>query len=83
MVAKAKGMSVTIFDTRAPMDVDDGPEWSFQPIAQLRFGRSKLTWSLFWPDQYGRWHRYPHIQDGTVEEMLNEIEKDPRGYPRY
>ncbi len=80
VAAEAKGKSVTIFDTRAPMDADDGPEWSSQPIAQLRFNGSKLSWSLFWPDRYARWHRYPHIQAGTVDDMLNEIGTDPRGY---
>ena len=83
VAAEAKGKSVTIFDTRAPMDADDGPEWSSQPIAQLRFNGSKLSWNLFWPDRYGRWHRYPHIQAGAVEEMLSEIGTDPRGYFRY
>ena len=83
VAAKAKGKSVTIFDTRAPMDADDGPEWSSQPIAQLRFSGSKLSWTLFWPDRYACWHRYPHIQAGTVEDMLIEIETDPRGYFRY
>ena len=65
------------------MDADDGPEWSSQPIAQLRFSGSKLSWTLFWPDRYACWHRYPHIQAGTVEDMLIEIETDPRGYFRY
>ena len=81
--AKVKGKSVTIVDTRAPLDADDGPRWTSQPIAQLRFSGSKLSWSLFWPDRYGRWHRYPHIQAGTAEEMLNEIETDPSGYFGY
>jgi len=83
VAAKARGKSVTLFDTRAPLDAHDGPEWSSQPIAQLRFSGSKLSWSLFWPDRHGRWRRYSHIQAGTVEEMLSEIETDPRGYFGY
>jgi hypothetical protein len=78
--SSVRAKSVTIFDARAPYDDDEQAEWSSQPIAQLRFSGSKLSWSLYWPDRYGRWHRYPYASSGTIDQMLDEMTGDPKGY---
>ncbi len=45
-----RGNAFTIVERRAPWSEDLGPEWSSQPIAQLRFDGDTMSWSLWWPD---------------------------------
>ena len=33
-------------------------------------------WTLFWADRNSHWHLYELINPGTVEELLDEIDKD-------
>ena len=47
------------------------------PVAQLRYTTDNNTWTLYWADRNGRWHRYQETEPGTVEQLLNEIDQDP------
>ena len=71
-----RGKSVTIFESRPPWN-GQGTEWSRNPICQLRFDPATARWILFWADRNSHWHLYELINLGTVEELLDEIDKDP------
>jgi Protein of unknown function (DUF3024) len=71
---------VTIVERRAPWREDYGPEWSVQGVARFRYVRTTGLWTLYWPDQNGRWHRYDGAAPSrSVRELLDEVDRDPTG----
>jgi len=32
-------------------------EWTSRPLAKFRYSEARNTWSLYWADANGRWHR--------------------------
>jgi hypothetical protein len=71
---------LTIYECRPPWRPDIGPEWTRMPIARLRYTKARRTWSLYWRDRNLRWHAYQHAAaTGTVQTLLEEIERDPTG----
>jgi hypothetical protein len=73
-----RGDAITIVERRAPWKEDLGPEWSSQPIAQMRFDAGTLRWSLWWPEWDNRWHRYDGLDPAPdIDVLLRELREDP------
>jgi Protein of unknown function (DUF3024) len=71
---------VTIYEARPPWQPDLGPEWIRSPVAQLRYTATSRAWTLYWPDRNLRWRQYRDVPAGRpVEELLDEIGRDPTG----
>ena len=71
---------LTIIERRAPWRYDYGPEWSSFPIARLRYTATTNTWTLYWRDRNQKFHRYDLIAPSAhVDDLLDEIDKDPTG----
>ena len=71
---------VTIYEARPPWQPDLGPEWTRSPVAQLRYTATSRAWNLYWPDRNLRWRQYRDLPGGRpVEELLDEVERDPTG----
>ena len=69
---------VTIYEARPPWQPDLGPEWIRSPVAQLRYTATSRAWTLYWRDRNLRWRQYRDVPAGRpVEELLDEIERDP------
>lgn len=73
------GANVTIVERRPPWRPEFGPEWSRQPIAQLRFHAVHFVWALFWPRANGRWQRYELAPSPAIDGLLAELGDDPHG----
>jgi hypothetical protein len=70
--------SVTIFACRPPWRPEYGPDWTRQPVARLRYTKSRAEWSLYWTDRNSKFYLYDRIEPTpTVEHLLAEIEADP------
>ena len=76
---EVEGPNVTIVERRLPSWPDIGPEWSRQPIAQVRFDRARSTWTLYWPRASGRWQRYDLDPAPTIDRLLAKLDADPDG----
>jgi hypothetical protein len=72
-----RGMKVTLVERRPPWRPEFGPEWSRQPIAQLRFDAARSTWALFWLRANGRWQRYEFSPTPAIDRLLAELDADP------
>jgi hypothetical protein len=72
------GRAVTIVECRPPWHPDAGPEWMRQPIARLRFTKSRSEWTLYWPDRNSAFHRYDLAPPTAhVGDLLAEVDRDP------
>jgi hypothetical protein len=75
-----RGEAITIVERRLPRHEDLRPEWSSMTIAQLRFEGPTATWTLWWSDRNGRWHRYDDVgPTPDLDPLLREIDEDPTG----
>jgi len=75
-----RGNEVTLFEERLMRP----EQWSKMPIAKLKYDPEKNNWSLWWSDSKDQWHDYfKEIKcsknPGTLDAILEEIEKDPKG----
>ena len=53
-------------------------EWLPQPVARLRYLKSRGIWRLYWADRNDRWHEYPELPWAhDVTTLLTEIDRDP------
>jgi hypothetical protein len=74
------GTNLTIHECRPPWRPDLGPEWTRQPVAQLRYTAGNGLWTLYCADRNGRWHPYHQSKPtNRVTELLDEITDDPTG----
>ncbi len=49
-------------------------------VAKFRYTSTHRSWTLFWADRNGRWHRYENFVDRrNFLDLLQEVEKDPTG----
>lgn len=72
-----RGNAITIVERRPPWD-GVGDEWTSLTIAQMRFDEPSATWTLWWSDRNGRWHRYDDLKPTPdLELILWEIDVDP------
>jgi Protein of unknown function (DUF3024) len=76
--AEVRGSSVTIFDCRPPWH-ENLTDWSKVRVAQLRYDAASHTWSLYWADRNGRWHRYEDLDPSALDDVLAEVSADPTG----
>jgi hypothetical protein len=69
---------LTIVERRVPWREDPGPEWTSFPIARLRYTIADKTWTLYWRDRNLRFHLYDlHAPTNRLEDLLNELDRDP------
>ena len=74
------------FETNAALLLEQRPgfmnpdEWVSRPIAKLRYSEARNTWSLYWSDKTGKWHR---VSDASAEKdiraALRFVVSDPLG----
>lgn len=70
--------SVTIFECRPPWRPEYGPDWTRQPVARLRYTKTRAEWSLYWTDRNSKFHLYDRVEPTpTVQRLLAEIDADP------
>lgn len=70
--------NVTIMECHPPWQAADDAAWTRFPVARLRYTRSTRQWSLYWRDRHSRFHEYDRVPaTGSVEELLEEIDRDP------
>lgn len=69
---------LTIVERRVPWREDSSPEWTSFPIARLRYTAADTSWTLYWRDRNLLFHRYDLLEPSNhVDDLLNEIERDP------
>jgi hypothetical protein len=76
----ARGRSITVFECRPPWRPDLGPDWTRQPVAQLRYDPADHHWRLYCADRNSRWHPYDMVEPTRqLSRLLDEIDGDPTG----
>ena len=54
--------------------------WSTVSVAKLRYSEARRTWSLYWSDANGRWHRLSSVpMAADIRTLLQAIEADASG----
>jgi hypothetical protein len=76
MEGDVRGKTVTIVECRPPWREDFGPEWTRQGVARMKFDNAKNEWTLYWSDSNSRWHIFDLMAPSSIEEVLEEIERD-------
>jgi hypothetical protein len=71
-----RGKTVTIVECRPPWREDFGPEWTRQGVARMKFETANNEWTLYWSDSNSRWHIFDLMSPGSIDEVLEEIERD-------
>ena len=75
-----RGKSITIYECRPPWHPKLGPEWTRQPVAQLRYDPADHHWRLYCADRNSRWHYYDMVEPTTrLDDVIAEIAEDPTG----
>jgi hypothetical protein len=75
-----RGKNITIYECRPPWHPELGPDWTRQPVAQLRYNPVDQHWRLYCADRNSRWHYYDMAEPTTrLDELINEIDEDPTG----
>ncbi len=70
--------SVMIFECRPPWLPEYGFEWTRQPVARLRYTKTRAEWSLYWTDRNSKFHVYDRVESTpTVDRLLAEVDADP------
>lgn len=71
-----EGMALTLFEERPHFQKP--AVWTRMGIARIRFSKTHLTWTLYWPDQHAKWHIYTLLPpSANFERILKEIDTDP------
>jgi hypothetical protein len=76
MEVDVRGKTVTIVECRPPWREDFGPEWTRQGVARMKFDTANNEWALYWSDRNSRWHIFDLLPPGSIDEVLEEIERD-------
>jgi hypothetical protein len=42
----------------------------------MKFDVTNDEWTLYWSDRNGRWHLFDLIAPGSIDEILDEVERD-------
>ncbi len=59
------------------MNPDD---WVSRPIAKLRYSEARNTWTLYWSDANGKWHRVSDAKaEADIRAALQFVISDPLG----
>lgn len=74
------------FETNAALLVEQKPgfmnpnDWVSRPIAKLRYSEARNTWSLYWSDANGKWHRVSDTKaEKDIRAALQFVVSDPLG----
>lgn len=74
------------FETNAAVLLEQRPsfmspdEWVSRPIAKFRYSEARNTWSLYWSDANGKWHRVPDTKaQNDIRAALQFVISDPVG----
>ena len=60
------------------MEIPESAQWTRSAVARLRYSQSKRSWSLYWCDQYQKFHRYElAAPTESLDLLLGEIDDDP------
>ena len=76
MEVDVRGKTVTIVECRPPWREDYGPEWTRQGVARMKFNTANGEWTLYWSDRNSRWHIFDLLSPGSIDKVLEEIERD-------
>jgi hypothetical protein len=54
--------------------------WTRLPVARLRHSSTAHTWTLYWGDSHGKFHKYDQIEPSrSVQPLIDEMDRDPTG----
>ena len=74
------------FETNAALLLEQRPgfvmpdEWVSRPIAKFRYSEARNTWSLYWSDSNGKWHRVSDTKaTSDIRSALQYVISDPLG----
>ena len=74
------------FETSAALLIEQRPgfmnpdDWVSRPIAKLRYSEARNTWSLYWSDTNGKWHRVSDTKAASdIRAALQFVISDPLG----
>ncbi|MDP2182893.1 MAG: DUF3024 domain-containing protein [Actinomycetota bacterium] len=71
-----EGHAVTIFEER-PDWMDSSLPWMRNPVARLRFYRSRGEWVLYWMPSDLKWHAYEPADDiSDIRKLVAIVEQD-------
>lgn len=75
-----RGRSITMYECRPPWHPDVGPDWTRQPVAQLRYDPTDHYWRLYCADRNSRWRYYDMVEPTPkLDDLIAEIDEDPTG----
>jgi hypothetical protein len=75
---EVSGRDITIVERHPAWRSHSGSEWMTEPVARLRYLKSRGVWQLYRPGRDDRWHTYPELPWArTVQQLLDEIDRDP------
>lgn len=74
------------FETNAALLLKQKPgflnddTWVSQAVARFRYSEARDSWSLYWPDANGRWHRVTNVKaEKDIQTLLQVVISDPLG----
>jgi Protein of unknown function (DUF3024) len=74
------------FETNAAVLIEQRPgfvnpeEWVSRPVAKLRYSEARNSWSLYWAETNGRWHRVSNAKAAKdIRSALQLIVTDASG----
>lgn len=72
------GQAIELFFVRPAFDMPG--KFIEEPIAKVKFVRSRKVWQLFWKRADNKWHRYPpNPEEKSLAEALDAINANPNG----
>ena len=75
-----RGKTITIYECRPPWPQISDPDWTRQPVAQLRYDSAGHHWRLYCADRNSRWRHYDMVEPTPrLDVLLDEIDEDPTG----
>ena len=69
--------ALTVVERRPPWKPDFGPDWTSNPVARLRYTKKRNEWSLYWVDRNGAFHEYDFPPSPNIQDLIEEIDRDP------
>jgi Protein of unknown function (DUF3024) len=74
------------FDPNAAILVEERPAfvgpgtWTSKDVAKFRYSEARNTWTLYWRDSGGKWHRVSNVEaNKNLERLLQVVVSDPLG----
>ena len=74
------------FDANAAVLIEERPAfvsanaWTSKEIAKFRYSEARDTWTLYWRDASGKWHRVSNVDpEKDIGRLLDVVVSDPLG----